>query len=52
MLKSKTITITLPLEIINKVDSKRGDDCKSRYYLRLIERGLLEREKGEGLVKG
>ena len=34
-----TISITLPEEIIEKIDKARGDINSSKYVLRLIERG-------------
>ena len=36
-----TISITLPEEIIEKIDKARGDINRSKYVLRLLERGGL-----------
>lgn len=42
---ARTISITLPDELIEKVDQERGDVSRSRYFVRLIERSNKERRK-------
>jgi hypothetical protein len=38
--QSLKVTLTLPSKIINIIDSKREDVPRSRFVLRLIEKGL------------
>jgi hypothetical protein len=37
----------MPRTFITKIDSERGDIPRSRYVIRLIETGIIEKEKGE-----
>jgi len=39
------VTLTLPSKVIHTIDNKREDVSRSRFVLRLIEKGLY---KGEG----
>ena len=36
--KNQTLGISLPTEVINKIDKGRGDISRSRYLLRRIEK--------------
>jgi hypothetical protein len=38
MQKYNSVGISLPKEIISKIDSERGDISRSRYMLRLLEK--------------
>ena len=38
------IGITLPGDVIEKIDTQRGDIARSRYILRLIESSLKHKE--------
>jgi hypothetical protein len=38
MQKYNSVGISLPKEIISKIDSERGDISRSRYLLRLLEK--------------
>lgn len=44
----KTIGISLPKEIIEQIDSDRGDINRSRYILRLIESKF--HKKGDNIL--
>lgn len=38
MQKYNSVGISLPIEIISKIDSERGDISRSRYMLKLLEK--------------
>lgn len=41
------VGLSMPRTFITKIDSERGDIPRSRYVIRLIETGIIEKEKGE-----
>jgi hypothetical protein len=43
------VGISLPKEIITKIDSERGDIPRSRYLLRLLEKMYKSNKNGEKL---
>lgn len=43
----KSTGLSLPGEIMQKIDSERGDVSRSRFLLRLIEAGYRYRENKE-----
>jgi len=43
------VGISLPKEIITKIDSERGDIPRSRYLLRLLEKMYRSNKNGEKL---
>lgn len=49
MQKSKSTGISLPADIMNKIDTERGDVSRSRFLLRLVEQAYREKEKEGGL---
>ena len=40
MHKSKTYGLSLPTQLFEEIDSQRGDISRSRYILRILEKGL------------
>jgi hypothetical protein len=42
------VGLSMPKTFITRIDSERGDIPRSRYVLRLIEEGIIEKEKREG----
>jgi hypothetical protein len=46
MHKSKSTGISLPADIMNKIDTERGDVSRSRFLLRLVEQVYREKEGG------
>jgi hypothetical protein len=51
MSNTVSITLTLPEEIVHRIDRERGDVNRSRYLLRLIETGYRYNEKTGGRFK-
>jgi metal-responsive CopG/Arc/MetJ family transcriptional regulator len=49
MHKCKSTGISFPADIMNKIDTERGDVSRSRFLLRLIEQAYGEKEKEGGL---
>ena len=47
MNRSKYFGIALPLVVLAKIDNKRGDVPRSKYFQRLAERDLLLLQAGE-----
>ena len=39
------VGISLPKEILKKIDGERGDVSRSKYLLRIIERSCLENDE-------
>lgn len=37
------LTITIPGEIYERIEKQRGDVSRSRFFLRLIEKGLVKK---------
>jgi metal-responsive CopG/Arc/MetJ family transcriptional regulator len=54
MQKYNSVGISLPKEIISKIDSERGDISRSRYLLRLLEKlyKYNESRKKDSLDRG
>jgi metal-responsive CopG/Arc/MetJ family transcriptional regulator len=48
MKKYNSTGLSLPNELIEKIDSERGDVSRSRFLLRLIERAYLLKQKENG----
>lgn len=48
MQDSISIGISLPKEVVLKIDSERHDIPRSRYLLRILERALLVENRREG----
>jgi hypothetical protein len=48
MTNTVSITLTLPEEVVHRIDRERGDVNRSRYLLRLIETGYRCNQKKEG----
>jgi metal-responsive CopG/Arc/MetJ family transcriptional regulator len=42
---AKVVGISVPQELLEKIDTQRGDISRSKYILRLIEEGYRQREK-------
>jgi metal-responsive CopG/Arc/MetJ family transcriptional regulator len=47
-MNSVPIGISLPIELVKKIDKERHDVPRSRYILRLIENGVYTINKGVG----
>jgi hypothetical protein len=45
MSNTVSITLTLPGEVVHRIDRERGDVNRSRYLLRLIETGYHHNQK-------
>lgn len=55
MQKSRTYGLSLPTQIFEKIDFARGDISRSRFILRLLEKGLdldLDQDKSKKNVSG
>jgi len=44
---TQTVSMTLPKEVVKKIDISRGDISRSRYVLRIIEKALQEPGQGQ-----
>ncbi len=44
MQKSKTYGLSLPTQLFAKIDLQRGEISRSRFILRILEKGLYENE--------
>ena len=47
MQKHKSIGLSLPIEVMARIDSERGDVSRSRYLYRLIEKAYQNAEYKE-----
>ena len=47
MLNSVSVGISLPEQIVKKIDKDRGDVSRSRFLLRLVEHAYDEKEARE-----
>lgn len=45
MQRYKTAGLSLPIELLRRIDTERGDVSRSRFLLRLIERCYREEQK-------
>ena len=45
MLRYRYTGLSLPAELIRKIDAERGDISRSRFLLRLIERAYNDKQK-------
>lgn len=55
MLRYKSTGISLPSELLKKIDTERGDISRSRFLLRLIEKaydGMEISDEGGGVDRG
>lgn len=48
MKKNSPMGLSIPNELIQRIDSERGDVSRSRFLLRLIQRAYLLQEKENG----
>ena len=46
IIHKNSIGISLPENVIEKIDTQRGDVARSRFILRLIESSLQQQNKG------
>jgi hypothetical protein len=44
----KSTGLSLPTELLRKIDVERGDIPRSRFLLRLIERAYKDKQRKEG----
>lgn len=49
MQKCKSTGLSIPADLMQKIDTERGDVSRSRFLLRLIEQAYREKEKEGGL---
>jgi hypothetical protein len=52
MQRCKTAGISIPVELMTKIDQDRGDVTRSRYILRLMQRGMKYRKEEIGTELG
>ena len=52
MQRCKTAGISIPVELMRKIDQERGDVTRSRYILRLMQRGMKYRKEEIGTELG
>jgi metal-responsive CopG/Arc/MetJ family transcriptional regulator len=45
-MNSIPIGISLPIELVKKIDKERHDVSRSRYILRLVEKDVCDNNKG------
>jgi metal-responsive CopG/Arc/MetJ family transcriptional regulator len=48
MLRYKATGLSLPTDLMQKIDTERGDISRSRFLLRLIEEAYKKKEKKGG----
>lgn len=48
MQRCKTAGISIPVELMTKIDQERGDVTRSRYIVRLMQRGMKYRKEDAG----
>jgi hypothetical protein len=44
MLNYKSTGLSLPIELLRKIDAERGDISRSRFLLRLLERAYKDKQ--------
>jgi metal-responsive CopG/Arc/MetJ family transcriptional regulator len=47
-MQSTAVGISLPREIITRIDNERGDVSRSRYVLRIVQKAYRDNSSGEG----
>lgn len=48
MSRYKSTGLSLPADLMHKIDTERGDVSRSRFVLRLIQQAYRENEKDRG----
>ena len=44
-MQSANVCLTLPMDVLTKIDQSRGDVSRSRYILRLVEKAYQSNER-------
>ena len=45
--KSKSAGISIPTNLLSKIDKDRGDISRSRYIVRIIEQGIFQKRRNQ-----